>query len=89
MSEIGHILDGVLSDGERHNIIGNIKIHSFFFALASSTIFAIEWYLDLASLRVETLIQLETHSFLPSIKEMVLGEGSKFDVALVGEINKL
>lgn len=87
--DIGQILNSVLSDRECHHIIGDIEIHSFFFALASSAILAIEWDLNFPSLWVETLIELKADTFLPSIEEVIFCESSELDVALIGEINKL
>lgn len=89
MSEIGQILSSVLPDRECHHTIRDIEIHPLLVTFAPSAIFAIERHFDFASLRVEALVKLEAHSFLPSIEEVVFGEGPKLDVALIGQINKL
>lgn len=44
---------------------------------------------DSSSFGIETVIKFEANSFLPSIVEMVLSEGPKLDIALIGEIHKL
>jgi hypothetical protein len=56
VSEISQVLDCVLPDGDVHDIIGDIKVHTTFLALASSAILAIEGDFDPAALGIEALI---------------------------------
>ena len=90
MAIVTQVLHCILANCKVHDIARYIEIHALLSALTSSTVLMRGvGQLNPTSLGVETLVQLEADSLLPSVVEMVLGEWPKLDIALIGEIHKL
>lgn len=75
MTVITQVLYSILAHCKVHDIAIYVEIHALLSALASSTVFMRRvGELNPTSFGVETLIELEADSLLPSVVEMVLGE---------------
>lgn len=90
MTIITQVLHSVLPDSKVHDVTRDIEVHALLSAFTASTVF-MRWVgkLNSPSFGIETLIKFEANSLLPPIVKMVLSEGPKLNVALIGEIHEL
>ena len=80
-----HIFEGVLSGGEVEDIVGYVKIESFFLATTALAIIVS----DVSTFRIKTVIKAEPNSLDPSVMQLIIDPYFELDVTVVCQIHKL